>query len=271
MQGDAARAIVYAFNHLFVYSPGSFIAFIPMSDSPALPPCLLYLISPPRIPDLAVFASELEYALSAGGVGAFQLRLKNTEMELNGRLTYPRESEAAVLRAAEALMPICREHNVAFILNDDPKLARDCGADGVHLGQEDGSVQSARTLLGEEVVIGVSCHDSRHLAMVAGEDGADYVAFGAFYPTASKTEAAQKKWGTPPADILTWWAEVTTLPCVAIGGITPQNCAPLVRAGADFIAAISYVWHHPDGAKAAVQEFGRAIEGALPNMAEREI
>lgn len=231
------------------------------ADQP--PPCLLYLISPPRIPDLDAFASSLEYALSAGGVGAFQLRLKNTEMALNGRLTYPRESEAAVLRAAEVLMPICREHNVAFILNDDPKLAADCGADGVHLGQEDGGVKAARALLGEQAVIGVSCHDSRHLAMEAGEEGAEYVAFGAFYPTTSKTEAAQKKWGTPPVEILNWWTELTTLPCVAIGGITPSNCAPLVAAGADFIAAITYVWHHEEGAKAAVQEFNQAIESAL--------
>ncbi len=233
------------------------------TETDDLPPCLLYLISPPRIPDLDAFASSLEYALSAGGVGAFQLRLKNTEMELGGRLTYPRESEAAVLRAAEALIPICREHNVAFVLNDDPKLAKDCGADGVHLGQEDGGVKEARALLGEDVAIGVSCHDSRHLAMVAGEQGADYVAFGAFYPTTSKTEAAKKKWGAPTPEIIEWWTEVATLPSVAIGGITPANCAPLVCAGADFIAAITYVWHHPDGPKAAVQEFGEAIASAL--------
>lgn len=233
------------------------------SELPEFPPCLLYLISPPRIPDLDAFAAALEYALSAGGVGAFQLRLKNTEMALAGRLTYPRESEAAVLRTTEVLMPICREHNVAFILNDDPKLAKDCGADGVHLGQEDGSVEAARKLLGEEAAIGVSCHDSRHLAMVAGEEGADYVAFGAFYPTTSKTEAAQRKWGTPTPEIVQWWTEVATLPCVAIGGINPSNCGSLVAAGADFIAAITYVWHHPDGPKAAVQEFNEAIETAL--------
>ncbi len=228
-----------------------------------LPPCLLYLISPPRIADLAVFASELEYALAAGGVGAFQLRLKNTDVSINGRLTFPPEVDEVVLRTAEVLKPICHEHNVAFIMNDTPELARRAGADGVHLGQEDGAVEAARTVLGKEAVIGVSCHDSRHLAMVAGEEGADYVAFGAFYPTKSKTEAALKKWGTPMPEILQWWAEMTTLPCVAIGGITPANCAPLVEAGADFIAAITYVWHHPDGGKRAVQEFNAAIESAL--------
>lgn len=232
-----------------------------------LPTCQLYLISPPKIPDLAVFASELEYALVAGGVGAFQLRLKNMDVSINGRLTFPPEADEVVLRTAEVLKPICHEHNVAFILNDTPEMALRCGADGVHLGQEDGSVKAARKLLGEEAAIGVSCHDSRHLAMVAGEEGADYVAFGAFYPTKSKTEAALKKWGVPTPEIVAWWTELTTVPCVAIGGITPANCAPLVEAGADFIAAITAVWHHPEGAKAAVREFNAAIEAALARRA----
>lgn len=233
------------------------------SDDLPLPSCQLYLISPQKITDLAAFSAHLESALVTGGVGAFQLRLKDTSAPLGDRLTYPAAPEEEVLRAANVLAPICHEHNVAFILNDAPHLAKECGADGVHLGQEDGAVEAARKLLGEEAAIGVSCHDSRHLAMVAGEEGADYVAFGAFYPTTSKTEAAQKKWGVPSPEIIAWWTEMTTIPCVAIGGITPANCAPLVEAGADFIAAITSVWRHPEGAKRAVQEFSAAIETAL--------
>lgn len=119
-----------------------------------------------------------------------------------------------------------------------------------------------RRFVGDDMVIGVSCHDSRHLAMVAGEDGADYVAFGAFYPTTSKSPEALARWGTPQLDILEWWQEYMILPCVAIGGINPANCAPLVKAGADFIAVITAVWSHPEGPKKAVQEFNLAIEKA---------
>ncbi len=233
-------------------------------DNSDLPPCQLYLISPPHIADLAAFASQLEYALNAGGVGAFQLRLKaDAVMPEAGKLTLPSAPEEEILQAAQVLLPICHEHNVAFLLNDNPELALDCGADGVHIGQEDGNAEEVRALLGEELAVGVSCHDSRHLAMEAGEQGADYVAFGAFYATTSKTEAAQKAYGVPTPDLVEWWCTHTTVPCVAIGGMTPANCAPLVRAGADFIAAITYIWKHPDGPKAAVGEFNRAIDEAL--------
>lgn len=210
--------------------------------------CRLYLISPPAF-DLSHFSGQLENALKGGDVGAFQLRLKNT-------------GDDEILQAAEALIPICRAREVAFILNDRPNLAKKCGADGVHIGQDDGDVASARKLLGEDVVIGVSCHDSRHLAMEAGEQGADYVAFGAFYPTASKSPEALAKYGTPAPDILNWWQTYMVLPCVAIGGINPQNCLPLVKAGADFIAAITAVWNHPESPKKAVEEFNKAIKDA---------
>lgn len=205
----------------------------------------LYLISPPKI-ELAVFAGQLEKAFTGGDVGSFQLRLKET-------------TDADILEAARVLIPICHAHNAAFILNDRPDLAAQCGADGVHIGQEDGSVKKARAIVGNDTVIGVSCHDSRHLAMVAGEQGADYVAFGAFYPTKSKSPEALAKYGVPSPDILSWWQEFMVLPCVAIGGITPSNCVDLIKAGADFIAVITAVWEHPEGPARAVEQFNEAI------------
>jgi len=205
----------------------------------------LYLISPPAI-DLPAFIQALKEAFSGGDVGSFQLRLKGT-------------GDAEILTAAETLIPICHEHNAAFILNDRPDLAVKCNADGVHIGQDDGPLKNARAIVGPDRIIGVSCHDSKHLAMVAGEEGADYVAFGAFYPTKSKSPEALAKYGTPKPDILEWWQQYMVLPCVAIGGITPSNCAPLVRAGADFIAAITAVWEHPQGPGKAVEEFNKAI------------
>lgn len=219
----------------------------------------LYLISPPVI-ELQSFTQSLEQALSGGAnpslkgkgqeniIGSFQLRLKNT-------------TDEHILEAAKELIPICHAHEVAFILNDRPDLAVACNADGVHIGQDDGGVKNARAIVGAERVIGVSCHDSRHLGMDAGEQGADYVAFGAFYPTKSKSPEALAKWGTPTLDILEWWQTYLLLPCVAIGGITPKNCQPLVKAGADFIAVITAVWEHPEGPAKAVAEFNEAIHG----------
>lgn len=209
-------------------------------------PTRLYLISPPQI-DLSVFVKTLEEAFSGGDVGAFQLRLKNT-------------SDEEILQAAKVLLPICRAREVAFIMNDRPDLAVKCGADGVHIGQDDGNVAETRKIVGDDMVIGVSCHDSRHLAMVAGENGADYVAFGAFHPTTSKSAEALAKYGTPTPDILAWWREYMVLPSVAIGGINPQNALPLVQAGADFIAVINAVWNHPKGAKVAVEECNEVIK-----------
>jgi thiamine-phosphate pyrophosphorylase len=213
--------------------------------------CRLYLISPPEIPDLAAFRKALGEAFSGGDVACFQLRLKGA-------------TEEQIRAAAAVLMPVCRHHEVLFVLNDRAELAADIGADGVHLGQEDGNLKQARALLGEEAVIGVSCMDSRHLAMEAGERGADYVSFGAFYPTTTK-EAK----GKPEPEILRWWNEFFTVPCVAIGGINAENCGALVQAGADFIAVVSAVWHHPHGPKAAVEELNRAIDAATPAKLRR--
>lgn len=204
------------------------------------PACQLYVISPPRI-DVPAFAGSLKAALDAGPVAAFQLRLKDV-------------GDDEILRACEALLPVCKAADVAFILNDRADLAAKAGADGVHLGQGDGSIAEARALLGREAQIGRTCHDSRHLAMEAGEQGADYVAFGAFYDTTTKPSHYR-----PQPEILSWWITLSQIPCVAIGGIFPHNAAPLVEAGADFIAVVRAVWEHEGGPGAGVKAFGGVL------------
>lgn len=203
------------------------------------PPCQLYLISPPAID--ADFTERLARALDAGAVAAFQLRLKGLD-------------EHAIARAAEPLQRLCADREVAFIVNDSMALAKRLGADGVHLGQEDGDPRDARALLGPSAQIGITCHDSRHLAMEAGEAGADYVAFGSFHPTTTK-EVRHR----PDLSILGWWSTLFELPCVAIGGITPTNARPLVEAGADFLAVCGAVWNKPDGEAAAVRAFAEPL------------
>lgn len=203
--------------------------------------CQLYLISPPDLGD--DFPDRLARALDAGPVAAFQLRMKDAD-------------DAAIVAMAEQLMPICAERECAFVLNDRADLAAQLGADGVHLGRSDGSIKEARALLGKDVQIGATCHDSRHFAMEAGEMGADYVAFGAFYETQTKETDHR-----PEPEILTWWSNMFVLPCVAIGGITAGNAAPLIEAGADFIAVSSAVWNHPDGEAAGVRDFVAVLGG----------
>ena len=199
---------------------------------------------------LPTFAAELEAALGAGDVGAFQLRLKDATDDM-------------IRDAIRVLMPIVHAHGVAFMLNDRVDLAKELKVDGVHLGQEDIKLAEARKVLGENVAIGISCHDSGHLAMEAGEAGADYVAFGAYHPTKSKSLEKLAMYGTPAPDLLPWWSTYTTVPSVAIGGLTPENCGELVAQGADFIAAITAVWSHPEGAMTAVQAFNKAIKEGL--------
>ena len=200
----------------------------------------LYLITPPVI-DLAHFPDLLAAALDAGDVGSVQLRLKDCD-------------DDTIRRAADALRPVVQSRDRALILNDRPDLALATGCDGVHLGQDDMAYAAARQILGFGRIVGVTCHASQHLAMEAAEAGADYVAFGAFFPSRTK----EAKGNADPA-ILEWWNEIFTVPSVAIGGITPENCAPLVKAGADFLAVISAVWNHPDGPAAAIKDFERAI------------
>ena len=209
---------------------------------PPRPPCRLYLITPPEIANLTAFAADLDAALAAGDVAALQIRLKPAD-------------DAAILAAVEALAPVARAHDVAVLLNDRPDLAARSGCDGVHIGQSDASLAEARRIMGPDAMIGVTCHDSRELAMDAAEAGADYVAFGAFFPTATKETAHR-----PDPEILTIWQETVEIPCVAIGGITPANAGELARAGADFVAASSAVWMASEGAAAVVRAFNRALE-----------
>lgn len=201
------------------------------------PLCQLYLVSPLDVG--GEFADRLRHALDAGPVAAFQFRVKNVD-----------EHEAA--RLAEPLQRICADADVAFIVNDSAALAKRLGADGVHLGQSDGDPREARIMLGRDAQIGITCHDSRHLAMEAGEAGADYVAFGAFYPTTTKPSEF-----APEPEILGWWTTLFATPCVAIGGITPENAAPLIRAGADFIAVSNAVWG--DNEALAVKAFAAVL------------
>jgi thiamine-phosphate pyrophosphorylase len=206
--------------------------------------CRLYLISPPDLSGdrLDAFAGALEEALSAGDVACLQLRLK-------GAAEAP-APDAEIRRATARLMPIAHAHEVAFILNDRPDLAAELGCDGVHVGQDDTPYDEARRLLGPDAIVGVTCHDSRHLAMEAAEAGADYVAFGAFFETGTKAPKSRAH-----TDILAWWSELTEVPCVAIGGITAGNCVPLVAAGAHFLAVSAGVWAYPEGPAAAVRAF----------------
>ncbi len=205
--------------------------------------CRLYLVSPPAI-EPREFATVLAAALDAGDVAALQLRLKAA-------------SDSAILKAAAVLLPVCAARDVAFILNDRPDLARRAGADGVHVGRDDPAIGQARGIIGADCQLGVSCYDSRDRAMQAGEAGADYVAFGSFYPSPTKDTAIRADIG-----LLSWWSELMELPVVAIGGINASNCAPLVRAGADFLAVVSAVWDHPEGPGAGVRAMNAAISRA---------
>jgi len=197
--------------------------------------CRLYLISPPKL-SAANFLGPLKEALKGGDVASFQLRLKHV-------------SDDEIRRAVDTLRPVVQAYGTAFILNDRPDLAAELGCDGVHIGQEDASYTSARTALPDGIV-GVTCHDSRHLAMDAAEAGADYVAFGAFFATQTKEPKTQAA-----PELVQWWNEIMVIPCVAIGGITVANARTLVDAGADFLAVSAGVWEHPDGAEAAVRAF----------------
>ncbi len=203
--------------------------------------CRLYLITPPILP--VDFEQTLASALDAGDVAAVQLRLKDVP-------------EAELLRVIERLRPIAQSRDVAFLLNDNPALAVKSGCDGSHVGQTDMPAKQARKILGS-LTLGVTCHNSRHLAMEASEAGADYVAFGAFFPTTTKE---------PPEmadiDTLKIWAETMEVPCVAIGGITAENCTPLVQAGAEFLAVSAAVWNHEGGAAAGIKAMLRAIQSA---------
>ncbi|MBO0333407.1 thiamine phosphate synthase [Sneathiella sp. CAU 1612] len=206
----------------------------------------LYLISPPVI-DLDTFEMAFRNALAGGDVACFQLRLKDRPAE-------------EIIAATKCLLPIAQDAGVAFLLNDDAELARDLDVDGVHVGQDDMPYEEARRILGPDAIIGVTCKNSRHLAMEAGEAGADYVAFGAFFPSSTKSDTVK----TEP-DILTWWSETTLIPAVAIGGITIDNAEVLLQNGADFLAVAAGVWEYKEGPKEAVAAFNRMIDKVVAN------
>ena len=219
---------------------------------PAPPPpadCRLYLITPPRIEDAAAFARRLEEALEGGDVAALQVRLKEA-------------SAAQIAEVVRVVKKACARADVALILNDDPQLAADLYCDGVHVGQSDASLEDARHILGKTRMIGVTCHDSRDLAYDAAGGGADYVAFGAFFPTGTKAVLHH-----PEPEILTVWQETMETPCVAIGGITVDNARTLTAAGADFLAVSAGVWAHADGPAAAVMQLNAAMRQGLGDRA----
>jgi thiamine-phosphate pyrophosphorylase len=211
----------------------------------ALPLCRLYLITPPRLDDLAAFGHTLAHTLHAGDVAALQIRLKDV-------------SDDIIAAAVDVLMPIAQARGVAVILNDRPDLAARLGCDGVHVGQSDASLAEARKFMGPDAMIGVTCHDSLHLAMEAAEGGADYVAFGAFYPTTTKDAPTRA-----PLDLLTGWQADMVIPCVAIGGITVETAREVARAGADFLAISAGVWAYADGPSAAVKALIHEIAAGI--------
>jgi len=211
----------------------------------ALPLCRLYLITPPRLDDLAGFGHTLAQTLDAGDVAALQIRLKDVSDEI-------------VAAAVDVLTPIAQARGVAVILNDNPELAARLGCDGVHVGQDDMPLSQARKVMGPDAMIGVTCHDSLHLAMEAAEGGADYVAFGAFFPTTTKEAPTRAE-----LDLLTGWQADMIIPCVAIGGITAENVRGIASAGADFVAVSAGVWGYADGPSAAVKAINHEIAAGV--------
>lgn len=203
--------------------------------------CRLYLITPPQIADTAGFLAQLPAVFESGDVACLQLRLKGVDDDI-------------IRRTVEAILPVCARADVALILNDRPDLAASTGCDGVHIGPEDMSYGDARKLVGAEASVGVSCKTSRHLAMTAAEAGADYVAFGAFFPSNTKQDIE-----IAPIQLIEVWSETTNVPSVAIGGITIENCQPLIEAGADFLAVSAGVWVYKDGPESAVRSFSEIM------------
>ena len=214
-------------------------------------PCRLYLITPPVIDDLAAFARTLETALAAGDVAALQIRLKHA-------------SDAVIEAATAAILPVAQARGVAVIMNDRPDLAARLGCDGVHIGQDDAPYAEARRMVGPERTVGVTCHDSRHLAMEAAEAGADYVAFGAMFPTSTKDASTRAE-----LELITTWQADMHAPCVAIGGITVENARQVAAAGADFVAVCAGIWSHAEGPAAAVAALNAEIAKGVLDRAQQ--
>jgi thiamine-phosphate pyrophosphorylase len=208
------------------------------------PACRLYLVSPPQI-ELRSFYTQLEQALSAGDIGCFQLRLKDV-------------SDDIIQGAAETILPLLNEYGVPLLINDKPGIVAEIGAEGVHIGQQDVSYEEARSILGNDAIIGVTCHASRHMAIIAAEKGADYVAFGSFFPSHTKPSTKQDTDMAGP-DLVRWWCDTTIVQCVAIGGLSVDNCGPAVAAGTDFLGVSNAIWAHKDGPAAAIRAFNQTI------------
>jgi thiamine-phosphate pyrophosphorylase len=209
--------------------------------------CRLYLVTPPTVPDIGAFARDLDAATDAGDIACLQLRLKD-----HAGVAAP---DAHIRALADRIVRPAQDRGVAVLVNDRPDLAAALHADGVHIGQSDASYIDARRAVGPSAIVGVTCHASRHLALEAAEAGADYVAFGAFFPTDTKAASAHAE-----PDLLAWWQEMVETPCVAIGGITLANARPLVEAGTDFLAVSAGVWRHPQGPAAAVAGFNALFD-----------
>jgi thiamine-phosphate pyrophosphorylase len=216
---------------------------MPSMDGGGADRCRAYLITPEKF-ELLPFADRLAAALDAGDVAAVQLRIKDV-------------SDSVWKRTIDVLRPVTQARGVAFLLNDRADLVVQTGCDGAHVGQDDIPARDARRMMGPDLTLGVTCKGSRDLAMTAGEDGADYVAFGAFFPSTTKQVTNRVD-----PEILRWWSELMEIPSCAIGGITPENCGPLVRAGADFLAVVGCIWNHPDGPAAGVRALNKAIAEA---------
>ena len=209
--------------------------------------CRLYLITPPAIPDLGGFARAFDEAMAAGDIACLQIRLKDQ--------TGVAAPDDHIRELTQRIIGPAQNRGIAVLINDSPELAAALHADGVHIGQTDGSYAEARRIVGPSAIVGVTCHASRHLALEAAEAGADYVAFGAFYPTDTKAAAAHAE-----PDLLAWWQEMIETPCVAIGGVTLANARPLVEAGADFLAVSAGVWRHPQGPSVAIAGFNALFD-----------
>ena len=200
----------------------------------------IYLITPPKIDEKLFFAS-LENVLSTKIVSCLQIRLKNVE-------------DKNIIEICKIVRPICDNYKIPLIINDRLDLVKKCDADGVHLGQDDGSIKDARKYLGSNFIIGASCYNSKHIAMKAAENGADYVAFGAFFESKTKIPKVQVK-----TNIIEDWNFISNIPCVAIGGITPTNCKDLIKAGADHLAVIGSIWNSDKSPEKAIMDFKKIL------------
>ena len=185
----------------------------------------LYLITPPQIHDINI-ENKLKNIFQTGVVKVLQLRLKKSK-------------DQEIIDAGKILKTLCKNHNVTLIINDRPDLAHKIGADGVHIGEEDSSIENARAILGKNAIIGVSCYNSKHQAMIAAEKGADYVAFGAFFKSSTKKTTFRAN-----LELLRWAKKKINMPTVAIGGINSSNYKKVLLNGANYIACSSYIWNN---------------------------